>query len=131
VGLRPIRAAVLACGETLKKFAVVDNCATNAGMRVSPMPIRLEKELIELLKEGARRTPHKKQELVRLTLRRHLQEVIEEEATRPPKGRVTNVEPWPKGLLTKIYKEIEHEGWDKVEEAAVRAGQTHPPSFDD
>ena len=100
-------------------------------MQVTPMPIRLEKELVELLKEGTRRTPHKKQELVRLTLRRHLREVIEAEATKPAKGRITNIEPWPKGVLEKIYKETADEGWDKVEEAAVRAGQKTPPSFDD
>ena len=100
-------------------------------MAVTPMPIRMEKELVELLKEGVRRTPHKKQELVRLTLRRHLREVIEAEATRPAKGRVTNVEPWPKGVQAKIYKETAEEGWDKVEEAAVRAGQKKPPRLDD
>jgi hypothetical protein len=95
------------------------------------MPIRLEKELTDLLTEGAKRTPHKKQELVRLTLRRHLKEVIEEEAVRSSKGRITNIEPWPKGALAKAYKRIEHEGWDKIEEAAVRAGQKYPPSMDD
>jgi hypothetical protein len=100
-------------------------------MPVAPMPIRIEKELMDLLNEGARRTPHKKQELVRLTLRRHLLEVIEEEATPAKNGRVTNIEPWPKGMLTKIYKELEREGWDKVEAAAVRAGQKYPPSFED
>ena len=100
-------------------------------MRVTPMPIRLGKELAELLKEGVRRTPHKKQELIRLTLRRHLREVIDKEAVKPGKGRITNIEPWPKGLLRKIYKETAREGWDKVEEAAVRAGQKTSPSFDD
>jgi hypothetical protein len=98
-------------------------------MRNTPMPIRMEKELSDLLKEGARRTPHKKQELVRLTLRRHLREVIEEESKKPAQGRVTNIEPWPKGLLAKAYKAIEHEGWDKVEEAATKAQGA--PSFDD
>jgi hypothetical protein len=91
----------------------------------------MEKELRDLLKEGARRTPHKKQELVRLTLRKHLREVIEEEAVKPKAGRVTNIEPWPKGVLARVYKEIEHEGWDKVEDAAVRAGQKRAPSMED
>jgi hypothetical protein len=95
------------------------------------MPIRMEKELVDLLKEGARRTPHKKQELIRLTLRRHLRSVIENEAIKLDKGRITNVEPWPKGILTKIYQETEHEGWDKLEKAAVRAGEKRPPSMDD
>ena len=93
------------------------------------MPIRIEKDLLKLLSEGARRTPHKKQELVRLTLRRHLREVIEEEARPAKKSRLTNIDPWPKGMLTRIYKKLEHEGWDKVEAAAVRAQRK--PNFDD
>jgi hypothetical protein len=100
-------------------------------MPVTPMPIRIEKELMDLLREGVRRTPHRKQELVRLTLRRHLREVIEEEATKPAKGRVTNVEPWPSGVLAAAYKAIAPEGWDAIEAAAVRAGQQSPPSLDD
>jgi hypothetical protein len=98
-------------------------------MPVTPVPIRMERELVDLLKEGARRTPHKKQELIRITLRRHLREVIEEEAVEPVKGRITNIEPWPKGVLAKAYKETEHEGWDKVEAAATRAQRR--PNFDD
>lgn len=97
---------------------------------MTPMPIRLERELMELLKEGAKRTPHKKQELVRITLRWHLRQVIEAEATRPARGRVTNVEPWPEGELARIYRDTAKEGWDKVEAAAVRAGQRRP-SMDD
>jgi hypothetical protein len=100
-------------------------------MRATPMPIRIEKDLLKLLSEGARRTPHKKQELVRITLRRHLREVIEEEAIKPATERVTNVAPWPKGTLTKTYRETVDEGWDKIEEAAVRAGLKSPPSLDD
>ena len=95
------------------------------------MPIRIEKELSNLLAEGVRRTPHKKQELVRITLRRHLRDVIEEEATKPSKDRVTNIDPWPKGALARAYKETEYEGWDKVEAAAVRAASKHRPSMDD
>src|SRR5947208_10505409 len=95
----------------------------------TPLPLRVEKELHDLLTEGSRRTPHKKQELVRLTLRRHLREVIEEEAGPATKSRLTNIEPWPKGMLTRIYKKLEHEGWDKVEAAAVRAQRK--PNFDD
>lgn len=99
-------------------------------MPVPPMPIRIEKELLDLLSEGARRTPHKKQELIRLTLRRHLKEVIEAEATSPSQARITNIEPWPKGLLAKAYKEIAHEGWDKIEAAATQATRRRP-SMDD
>ena len=85
---------------------------------------------MDLLADGVKRTPHKKQELVRITLRRHLREVIEAEATRPASGRVTNVEPWPEGELARIYQETAQEGWDEVEAAAVRAAQ-RPPSMDD
>jgi hypothetical protein len=94
------------------------------------MPIRMEKELLDLLSDGVRRTPHKKQELIRLTLRRHLKDVIEEEAMRPSQARVTNIKPWPEGLLAKAYKEIAHEGWDKIEAAAVRATRRRPAMDD-
>ena len=98
-------------------------------MPATPVPIRIEKDLLTLLAEGARRTPHKKQELIRITLRRHLRDVIEAEATKPSKNRVTNIDPWPKGTLARAYKRTAHEGWDKVEAAAVRAQRK--PSFDD
>jgi hypothetical protein len=47
-------------------------------MLTKPMPVRFEPELQQLLQEGARRTPHKKQELIRITLRRYLPRVIEQ-----------------------------------------------------
>jgi hypothetical protein len=100
-------------------------------MPVTPMPIRLEKELVDLLREGARRTPHKKQELIRITLRRHLREVIDAEAKPTITERITNIEPWPKGALKNAYKEIVHEGWDKIEAVAVRTAQKRPPSLED
>jgi hypothetical protein len=50
---------------------------------------------------------------------------------RPIPIWIKNIEPWPEGMLAKIYRETAGEGWDKVEEAAVRAGQKSPPSFDD
>lgn len=93
------------------------------------MPIRLEKGLRDLLETGARRTPHKKQELIRITLRRHLRQVIEEETAAQPPGRITNVDPWPKGALAAAYKSIAHENWDAIEEAATRHRKA--PSFDD
>lgn len=100
-------------------------------MPATPVPIRIEKELLDLLSEGARRTPHKKQELIRITLRRHLREVIEEESTKPLQPRITNIDPWPSKQLAAAYKEMAHEGWDKIEEAAARAGQKRPPSLED
>ena len=59
-----------------------------------PFPIRFEEVLLRILEEGVRRTPHKKQELVRLTLRRYLPKVIEEEsvAKKPREG-------WEKSLV--------------------------------
>jgi hypothetical protein len=84
------------------------------------MPVRFEPELQQLLREGARRTPHKKQELIRITLRRYLPKVIEQEAGKPKRKRLTNIEPWPKSTLEKAYKQIGRE-WDALEEAATRA----------
>ncbi len=91
------------------------------------MPVRFEPELLSLLQEGTRRTPHKKQELIRITLRQHLASVIEAEATGP-RERVTNIEPWRESDLKKAYKRVGAD-WDRLEDVATRAqGQ---PSFDD
>ena len=57
-----------------------------------------------LLAKGSRRTPHQKHELIRLTLRRHLRDVIEKEASSAGlKGRNTNITPWPKGSLVAAF----------------------------
>jgi hypothetical protein len=92
-----------------------------------PIPVRFEREILSLLKEGARRTPHKKQELIRITLRRYLGQVIEAEAEKPS-ARITNVEPWPKGVLEKAYKKVGKE-WDDLEEQAIQA--QGKPDFND
>lgn len=97
-------------------------------MRTIPCPLRLEKELADMLREGTRRTPHKKQELIRITLRRHLRSVIEQEAAKTPGQRLTNIEPWPKGLLEKAYRKVGAE-WDTLEAIATRAQGT--PDFND
>jgi hypothetical protein len=89
-------------------------------MLAKPMPIRFEPELQQLLDEGARRTPHKKQELIRLTLRRYLPKVIEQEADKPAQSRLTNINPLPRRTLEKAYKRMGSE-WDALEDAAVRA----------
>ena len=83
------------------------------------MAIRFDSELLSLLKEGKRRTPLTKQELVRRTLRLHLRSVIEQEAWTPA-GRITNVEPWPPGVLARALKKTEKE-WEKIEAAATAA----------
>jgi hypothetical protein len=93
------------------------------------MPLRFEKELHDLLDEGSRRTPHKKQELIRLTLRRHLRAVIEQEAAAAHPRRITNVEPWRKGTLAKAYERVRQEGWEQVEDAALAA--QGKPAFED
>jgi hypothetical protein len=95
----------------------------------TPLPLRVEKELHDLLSEGSRRTPHKKQELIRLTLRRHLRAVIEHEASATQPKRITNIEPWRRGALAAAYRRLRQEGWDNIEEAATR-GQGKP-SFED
>jgi hypothetical protein len=97
-------------------------------MKTSPMPVRLDKELRSALRDGARRTPHKMQELVRLTLRRHLREVIEQETIAKPQRRVTNIEPWPRSVVEKAYRTMGND-WDKIEDAATRAQGT--PDLDD
>ncbi len=106
-------------------------CATLCYIRhmaTLPISIRFDDEVRTLLKEGVRRTPLTKQELVRRTLRLHLRSVIEQEASTPAQ-RVTNVEPWPRGALARAYKRVEREGWDKIEAAA--AGAQPPPSMED
>jgi hypothetical protein len=89
-------------------------------MKTTPVPLRLDRDLQKALCEGARRTPHKKQELIRLTLRRHLREVIEQEAVAKTTQRITNIEPWPRRVIEKAYQRMGKE-WDKIEDAATRA----------
>jgi hypothetical protein len=91
--------------------------------------VRFESDLVTLLQEGVRRTPHRKQDLIRITLRRHLREVIEAEAQAQAPNRVTNVEPWPKGALAKAYRRRARENWDAIEDAATRA--QGKPDFND
>jgi predicted transcriptional regulator len=84
-----------------------------------PMSIRLDDDLRELLSKGAKRTRHKKQTLVRLTLRRHLPEVIERESLKAP-ARVTSLAPWPRGALAKAYKRA-GKGQERIEASAATA----------
>jgi hypothetical protein len=95
-------------------------------MATAPISIRLDRKILSLLAEGARKTTLKKQDLVRTTLRRHLPEVIERESAKPK--RITNVEPLPRGALARAYRQQGKE-WDRIE-AAGHAAQK-PPSFDD
>jgi hypothetical protein len=97
-------------------------------MKTVPMPLRLDGDLRKILREGARRTPHKQQALIRLTLRRHLRAVIEEEVTAKPAQRVTNIEPWPPGVVEKAFRQVGKD-WDKIEEVATRA--QGKPDFND
>jgi hypothetical protein len=97
-------------------------------MKTMPVPVRLDEDLRNALREGARRTPHKKQELIRLTLRRHLREVIELEAVAKPPRRITNIEPWPEAVIAAALKRAGKE-WDEIEEAATRA--QGKPGFND
>lgn len=92
------------------------------------MPVRLDQNVQKLLREGARRTPHKKQELIRLTLRLHLRDVIEQEAVVKSSPRVTNVEPWPRRVVEAAYRRMGAD-WDAIEETATRA--QGKPDFND
>jgi hypothetical protein len=96
-------------------------------MATLPMAIRFDEEVRSLLKEGARRTPLTKQELVRRTLRLHLRSVIDEEASTPVK-RLTNVEPWPRGVLARALRKTEKD-WEQIEAAATAARPK--PRWDD
>lgn len=107
------------------------NCITicySSLMKTIPVPVRLDKYLQKTLREGARRTPHKKQELIRLTLRLHLRDVIEQEAVPVSARRLTNLEPWPRRVVEKAYRQMGGE-WDEVETVATRAQGT--PDFKD
>jgi len=97
-------------------------------MKTIPLPLRLDRTLQDALREGARRTPHKKQELIRLTLRRHLREVIEREAAVTPASRLTNIEPWPEPVIARAYKRMGRD-WDQIEKAAMLAQRK--PDFND
>jgi hypothetical protein len=97
-------------------------------MKTIPVPVRLDGHLQRLLRDGARRTPHKKQELIRLTLRRHLPEVIEQEAVASSPRRITNVDPWPETVVRKAYRRMGRD-WDALEDAAIRAQGR--PGFND
>lgn len=88
------------------------------------MPLRLDGDLTELLREGARRTPHKQAALVRLTLRRHLRAVIDAEIRRSPTAPLTNVKPWPPGTLVRAYRVTARE--EAALEDAGTAAQSAP-----
>jgi hypothetical protein len=97
-------------------------------MKTIPVPLRLDKDLQRMLREGARRTPHKKQALIRMTLHRHLQEVIEQEARVESPQRITNIEPWPRRVVEEAYRRMGKD-WTAIEDAATRA--QGKPGFDD
>jgi len=99
-------------------------------MAMAPISLRLDKDIHRLLSEGRRRTPLKKQELIRRTLRDYLPRIIEQES-RKPISRVTNISPWPSGTLAKAYQRLAkiEKDWDRIEEAAIKARGR--PSWDD
>ena len=63
-----------------------------------------------------------------MTLRRHLREVIEQEALVKSARRITNIEPWPKRVIQEACRRIGKD-WDAVEDAAIRA--QGKPDFND
>jgi hypothetical protein len=94
-----------------------------------PLSIRLDDQVRGLLAEGSRRTPLKKQELIRRTLRLHLRQVIDQAAMMDPAlSRLTSVKPWPRNALRRAYKRIGKD-WDRVELAAAAAQGS--PRFED
>jgi hypothetical protein len=99
----------------------------NSTMKTEPLSIRLDKNLRELLAEGAQRTPLNQRELLRRTLRLHLREVIEREAVTSA-ARITNIDPWPRGALARAYRRSDQD-WESTEAAATAAQGR--PSWDD
>ena len=97
-------------------------------MKTVPVPLRLDGDLQKLLRDGARRTPHKKQELIRMTLRRHLPEVIEQEALVNSPRRITNVDPWPESVVKQAYRRMGRD-WEAIEAVATQA--QGKPDFND
>lgn len=84
------------------------------------IPLRLDLGLQEMLREGVRRTQHKEQDLIRITLRLHLKRVIEQEARVKSLPRITNVEPWPKRVVEAAYRRMGND-WDAMENAVVHS----------
>ena len=97
-------------------------------MRTTPIPLRLEDDIQEILREGSRSTPHKKQELIRITLRRYLRSVVEGEARVVKIPRLTSVKPWSNAALTRAYRNPDKE-WNRIESIATHAQAA--PSFND
>lgn len=85
-----------------------------------PIPLRLEADIQEMLKEGSQRTPHKKQELIRITLRRYLRSVVEGEARVAAIPRLTSIKPWGNAALTRAYRKPD-KARDRIEDIATRA----------
>ena len=64
----------------------------------------------------------------RITLRRHLPIVVEQETGKRRPGRLTRLEPWSSKTLKKAYQQMGRE-WDALEEAATKA--QGKPDFND
>src|ERR1051326_4515389 len=102
-----VRCSSFACSTASGRARVsLRACPGSISCHTFPVPktmaisIRMEKQLLDLLAEGAKRTPLNQRDLLRQTLRLHLREVIEAEAIRPA-GRLTTVRPWARGALAR------------------------------
>ena len=95
-------------------------------MVTAPVSLRLDKDILELLAEGKRRTPLNGPELIRRTLRLHLRAVIEANTAEPSK--ITSISPCPAGALKSAYQKATKD-WEHVEAAAVAAQGA--PCFED
>jgi hypothetical protein len=89
-------------------------------MKTIPVTVRLDRDLQIALQEGAQRTTLNRGELIRLTLRRYLRNVIEQEIVTTPARRITNIEPWPRKVVEAAYRLMGKE-WDKVEGTVTHA----------
>ena len=94
--------------------------------KAMPYPLLLPRGLRERIRDAARRVSLSQADLMRQSMELGMPLLLERLSKRS--GRVTNVEPLPKGALTRASLQ-EEARWQKVEAAAVR--NAPPPRLDE
>lgn len=89
-------------------------------------PLLLPAGLRKRIRDTARRVSLSQADLMRHSMELGMPLLLERLAIQS--GRVTNVEPLPKGVLARAYRQQET-GWQQVEAAAVR--NAPPPRLDE
>ncbi len=85
--------------------------------KAMPYPLLLPGVLRKRIRDTARRVSLSQADLMRQSMELGMPLLLERLAR--PSERVTNVEPLPKGALTRAYRQEEAD-WQRVEAAAVR-----------